>query len=427
MTLRRVLFLSALALVLVLVVAGSIGAVMFAAQGGMAPYRVPEGGTMALPADAATLARGEYLARIGNCVGCHTARNGEPFAGGRGFRTDIGTVFSTNLTPDREHGIGAWSPEAFLHAMRHGVSRRGALYPVFPYAHFVQVSEADLLAILAWLRTLPPSASEPPPNRLEPPADDRRALIGWRMLHYRPAEAQPLDPADRGRYLVDGLGHCAMCHSRRGDHGSLVAGGHMAGGTIPGIGWYAPPLDRDQLARFSETELADYLRFGDSPHGAAYGPMAEVIQRSLSGLTPDDALAMARHLKHIEPAPLREPTQAAPAVAAGGGAGARIYREACADCHGDNGEGVAGRYPPLRGSVSATAPDPVNAVRLVLYGGSPITSAANPRPHSMPPFVQQLDAGEVAAVVNHVRGAFGGRDSRLDASDVQAMSGIVLD
>lgn len=428
MKLRRIALFGLLALLPFALAALAIGGVLFARQGGFAPYRVPRGGERVVAHDAATLARGEYLARIGNCQACHTTRGGTPFAGGRAFSTGFGTLYSSNITPDAEHGIGNWSADEFAHVMRNGVSRRGVLYPVFPYAHFAEVSDGDLDAIHAYLRAQPASANEPPPNRLEPPADSRTALIGWRMLYYRPDAAPRIDPADRGRYLVEGLGHCAMCHGARGERGSLPPEGHLAGGVIPGLGWYAPPLDRVQLERYTDGQLAGYLRNGTSEHGSAYGPMAEVVYASLRALTPDDALAIARYLKQVAPSALRPPaTVATEAGAPAGGKGADVYERACADCHGKDGEGKPGEYPPLRNAVAATAPDPVDAVRMVLYGGMPVTSAADPRPHSMPPFVQQLDSADVAAVVNHVRTRFGGRDSRLDAEDVDAMHGLAVD
>ncbi|MBO9664414.1 cytochrome c [Dokdonella sp.] len=427
MKLRRVFAIAALVLLPFVLAAAAVVGVLFARQGGFAPYRVPHGGGRAVAGDAATIARGEYLARLGDCVACHTTRGGAPLAGGRAFATGIGTVYSSNLTPDRDHGIGDWSADEFAHAMRHGVARRGPLYPVFPYAHFAGVSDADLDAIYAWLRAQPASDFVPPPNRLEAPADSRRALIGWRMLYYRPDQTAPLDPSDRGRYLVEGLGHCAMCHSARGERGSLPPEGHFAGGVIPGVGWYAPPLDSVQLQRYSEQQLADYLRDGTSPHGSAYGPMAEVAYASLRWLTSEDALAIARHLKQIAPSPLRPQPTAVAAQTDASGKGADVYARACADCHGKNGEGENGAYPPLRDAVAVTAPDPINAVRMVLYGGMEVTTTGNPRPHSMPPFVQQLDSAEVAAVVNHIRRTWGGQDSRLTDDDVDAMHGIVID
>ncbi len=427
MSTRRILFIGSMVLLPFLLAAVAISGVLFMLQGGFAPYHVPSGPGRAIATDAATLARGEYLARLGNCASCHTARGGDALAGGRAFQTGLGVLYSTNITPDPRHGIGDWSAEEFVHAMRHGVSRRGVLYPVFPFAHFAQVADDDLDAIFAWLRTQPASASEAPANRLQAPADSRTALIGWRMLYYRPDDSTRIDPDDRGRYLVEGLGHCAMCHSARAERGSLAPRGHLAGGVIPGIGWYASPLDSVQLERFSEQQLADYLRSGTSEHGTAYGPMAEVVYTSLQALTADDALAMARYLKELPPSPLRPLPTVAMAGDVPGGKGAQVYVQECAGCHGKDGEGKAGAYPPLRNAASMTAPDPINAVRLVLYGGSPATTPGNPRPYSMPPFVQQLDAAEIAAVVNYTRARFGGRDTRLGVADVEAMHGLVID
>jgi mono/diheme cytochrome c family protein len=417
-----------LAVLPLLLAAVAVAAVLFARQGGFAPYRVPRDSTRTIAVDATTLARGEYLVRVGDCAACHTTRGGVPFAGGVPFRTSYGTVYSTNITPDREHGIGDWSADEFAHAMRHGVGRQGPLYPVFPYEQFATLTDADIDAIHAWLRTVAPSDAAPPANRLEFPASSRTALIGWRMFYYRPSRvAGNENPADRGQYLVDGAGHCASCHSARGGRYSLPPEGYLAGGTLPVDGWYAPPLDRDALERFSVAELADYLRTGTSPHGTAYGPMAEVIYGSLAALDADDATAIADYLKRVSPRARKEPARDDVASASNDSAnGAEVYKRACSDCHGDDGEGKQGRYPPLKNSVVATAPDPVNAVRLVLYGAMAPTTPGNPRPYSMPPFVQQLTSAEIAAVVNYMR-----RDasppSHLSAAEVESMHGVVLE
>ncbi|MET0226492.1 MAG: c-type cytochrome [Dokdonella sp.] len=410
----------------------AVGGVLFLRQGGLAPYRIPTS-QRSVASDAATLARGAYLARIGNCAACHTMRGGTPFTGGRAFTTDIGTIYSTNLTPDAHSGLGDWSADEFAHTLRNGVSRHGVLYPAFPYAHFALLGDADIDALYAYLRGLAPRPVKQPENRLEFPASWRPALIGWRMLYYRPVASTPATSGsvDRGRYLVDGLGHCAMCHSTRGAEGSLPPQGYLAGGRIPGSGWYAPPLDSRQLQRYSVDQLAAYLRSGNSPFGTAYGPMAEVIYASLRALSDDDALAIARYLKsvppHVTQAAVLTAPEAAPRRNLSAIDGAAVYQRNCADCHGANGEGKDGAYPPLRDAVAVTAPDPINAVRMVLYGGLPITSSANPQPHSMPPFVQQLSSAELAAVVNHIRDTFGAQPSRLTAADIETMHGLVID
>jgi len=285
--------------------------------------------------------------------------------------------------------------------------------------------------LFAWLRQLPANAREPTPNRLEFPASWRPAQVLWRMLYYRPRNPHPDTDRSaqwqRGRYLVDGLGHCAMCHGTRGWMESLPSAGYLAGGRIPGIDWYAPPLDRDRLEKFSTSQLADYLRSGTSTQGMAYGPMAEVIYDSLRYLTPDDALAMAVFLKSVPPhAPIRAnvPAQATREIA---GDGAALYKQYCADCHAGDGRGKDPDYPPVAGSVAVAAPDPVNLVRLILYGAMPPTTAQNPRPHSMPPFVQQLDSADIATLTNYVRVRWSDQPSELSASEIDALHGIMID
>lgn len=406
--------------------------VLFALQGGYAPYRVPAGGAPAAIADASAAARGEYLARLGNCVTCHTTRGGTPFAGGRTFATGYGTIYSTNLTPDAATGLGDWSLDEFRHTMRHGVSRHGALYPVFPFANFAALADVDVDALYAYLRTLAPVAAPTPVNRLEFPASWRGALVGWRMLNYRPVtfvDDPRQSPAwNRGRYLVDGLGHCAMCHGTRGAMGSLPREGYLAGGSIPGLGWYAPPLDAQQLARYTNEQLAEYLRSGNSEQGAAYGPMAEVVYSSLRHLTAQDADAMATYLKSVPPHRQRDDGALGMSLGATeAGNGRRLYDQHCADCHGSDGRGKGRDYPPLENAVALTAPDPANAVRIVLYGGVPPTTALNPRPHSMPPFGQTLDTAGVAAVVSYARATWGSRSIPVSSDDVQRLHGLVLD
>ncbi|MDR3388722.1 MAG: c-type cytochrome [Rudaea sp.] len=429
MSLRRYSVVFALVLLPLVLAALAVGGVLFLRQGGLAPYRIPQGSTRVVASDAATIARGEYIARIGNCVTCHTTRGGAPFAGGRAFATGYGTIYSSNLTPDANTGLGDWSADEFAHTMRNGVSRHGVLYPVFPYANFALLADADLDALYAYLHTLPATAATPPPNRLDFPASWRTALIGWRMLYYRPLVAAP--SSDRGRYLVDGLAHCAMCHSTRGARGSLPQQGYLAGGRIPGMGWYAPPLDSQQLRRYSVEELAAYLRTGTSSVGTAYGPMAEVVYGSLQALSDDDAMAIARYLKRVPPqaagTSLLAQAEIIPVRDSGSGSGAEIYKRACTDCHGADGEGVDNKYPPLRDAVSVTAPDPINAVRMVLYGALAASTAGNPQPYSMPPYVQHLSSAEIAAVVNYMRGTWGGQRAPLAAADVEAMYGIVID
>ncbi len=408
----------------------AVAAALFLRQGGFEPWRVPQGAGSEIEATPERLARGAYLARIGDCQSCHSVRGGIPFVGGRAFPTPWGTLYSGNLTPDPETGLGDWSAEEFRHAMRHGVSRSGTLYPAFPYANFALLEDADLDALWVWLRSQAPVRQAQPANELTWPASWRPLQVFWRMFAYRPADPDfgAEMPAEwrRGRYLVDGLGHCAMCHGRRGPLASLPASGYLAGGRISGSGWYAPALDSQQLARYGRDELAEWLRSGSTEHGATYGPMAEVVWASLQHLTPDDARAIAAFLQSVPPhAP---PPSALPAALRARGEGGRaLYEEHCKDCHGADGRGKPDRYPALVDVAAATTPDPANLVRLILYGAVPPVTAGNRRPWSMPPFVQTLDAAQIAAIANYVRSHFGGQAPNVSPEAVRALHGIELD
>lgn len=425
-----------LALLLPLIALILAASLMFRAQGGFAALSVPKHGTRPDTADAAQVEHGAYLARLGNCVTCHTTRGGTPYAGGRGFVSDYGTIHAGNLTPDPETGLGGWSLEEFRHAMRHGVSRTGLLYPAFPFANFAHLSDGDLDALFAFLSQLPPVKSQRRDNALSFPAGWRNtSVLGWRMLFHRPRRLED-DPAqsaqwNRGRYLVDGVGHCDMCHSGRGALQSLPVERYMAGGHVTGQGWYAPPLDRVSLSRWNADELAAFLRTGVSRHGSAYGSMAEVIYTSLQHLSEDDALAMASYIKAIEPsASRRTGTRAARSAVArqtGAANGLRLYQTHCADCHGENGRGRGNDYPPLAGNPLVSTDSAVNSVRMVLFGGAAPATAGNPRPYSMPPYTGRLSEQEIAAVVSYVRNAWGNGAPPVGVDDVRALRRIPLD
>ncbi|MCX7556032.1 c-type cytochrome [Xanthomonadaceae bacterium JHOS43] len=430
---RRAWWVLAIAFPLLTLIA-AVGGVLIAGQGGFQALSVPHHGELKPATDAATLARGEYLARLGNCTTCHTRRGGAPLAGGRAFVTEWGTLYSTNLTPDADTGIGAWSLDEFRHVMAHGVSRNGPLYPAFPMQHFQHLDSADVDAIFAWLMSRPTIASDVPANRLEGIAGWRSAMLGWRMLFHRP---QSLPDADamgaswqRGRYLVEGLGHCAMCHGERGPWGSQEPLLRHAGSRIPGQGWLAPTLDRDTLSRWTVSDLARYLRTGTAPQASAYGPMAEVIQSSLQHLTEADALAMAEYLLDLRPAPRLARRAAPPAERARNLVGSHslaLYETHCADCHGGDGRGREGVFPPLAGNPQVTAADPVNLIRVTLFGAAAPTTAANPAPHSMPPFADRLPEADLIALLNHVRGSWGNDATAITPPQLQAIRTLPLE
>jgi len=250
---------------------------------------------------AATIARGQQLAALGDCGVCHTSANGILNAGGKPLATPFGTIYSTNITPDVETGIGAWSYPAFERAMREGIHRDGRhLYPAFPYTHFARTTDADMQALYAYLMAQPAVRVETPPNALAFPFNQRPLMAGWNALFHTPG-ALKADPTkseiwNRGAYLVEGLGHCSACHSPRNALGAEVAGAHLAGGSAEG--WEAPALTSLSQAPipWSEDELYAYLRTGESRlHGVAAGPMAPVV-KELAALPDSDIRAMAVYL-----------------------------------------------------------------------------------------------------------------------------------
>lgn len=371
-------------------------------------------------------AAGEYLARAGNCSGCHTRPGGEPYTGGRGIATPFGTIFSGNLTPDPETGLGAWSADEFYRALRHGRSRDGRLlYPAFPYTSYTLISRADADALFAYLRTLAPLNRPQPPPRLRFPYNTKLALVVWRALYFWPRGFEPADGAapasSRGAYLTEGLGHCGACHTPRGPLGGEQTDALLAGGELEG--WDAPPLRRPAaLDDTALAELATLLKTGVSADRAVSGPMAEVVFHSLQHLTDEDIDAMARYVASLPtldtrtgrsgvrvPALLREDLLES---------GSALYGEHCADCHGDDGRGEPYVYPALAGNSEVLAPSPRNILNTVMFGGFPPSTDGNPRPHGMPPFSHQLEAHEVAAVLTYIRGAWGNTAPAVSPMDI---------
>ncbi|MEJ8825540.1 c-type cytochrome [Variovorax humicola] len=374
--------------------------------------------------------RGRYLALVGNCAGCHTTRGGEPYAGGVAIDTPFGTVYSSNLTPDKAHGIGDWSAAHFWRAMHNGRSKDGRLlYPAFPYPNFTKVTREDSDAIYAYLQQ--GVAASPRPNdahRLRFPYDMQAALAVWRALSFtpKPFVANASKPAEwnRGAYLVDGLAHCIACHGARNVLGATEQERGLSGGSIPVENWYAPSLTSSREAGLSDwdaQQIVALLQTGRSARGSVMGPMADVVYRSTQHLNEADLHAMATYLKAL-PIPSGSPTPESsktirrdPGVMA---AGQRIFDQRCAYCHGDKGQGAPGAYPPLAGNRAVLMDSPINLIQIVRHGGFLPSTAGNPRPYGMPPFRQALDDNDVVAVLSYVRGAWGNNAAPLSAQDV---------
>ena len=399
---------------------------------------------VAMPIDGTLVQRGAYLARAGNCLSCHTARGGEPYAGGRGIETPFGTIYTSNLTPDAANGIGSWSPAHFWRAMHNGRSKDGRLlYPAFPYNNFTLVTREDSDALLAYLKSIKPVPQANLPNTLRWPYSTQAALAVWRALYFSPGVYQPDSKRNaewnRGAYLVSGLGHCSACHTARNVMGASQ-GADLAGGLIPVQNWYAPSLASPYeagVAEWDRQEIVNLLKTGVSAHASVNGPMTEVVQGSTQHLSNEDLNAMAQFLKEL-PAPAAAAGSAASqeiavmAMAPSDSAakapapllarGAKLYDEQCAKCHGDDGKGqrtgAFNAYPALAGNRAVLMPQTVNLVQIVLNGGYAPATAGNPRPFGMPPFVLVLDDSDVAAVLTHIRGSWGNQASAVSPLEV---------
>lgn len=365
---------------------------------------------------AATIARGEQLAALGNCAVCHTADGGLINAGGRALETPFGIIYATNITSDVKTGIGAWSYPAFERAMREGVHRDGRqLYPAFPYTHFAKTDEADLQALYAYLMAQAPVQQQAPANDLRFPFNLRPLVAGWNALFHDSATLTP-DPLrstqwNRGAYLVEGLGHCSACHSPRNALGAEQKRAYLAGGVADG--WEAPALTSQSAAPipWTENELFTYLRSGQSRfHGVAAGPMAPVV-KDLAKLPDADIRAMAVYLASFQDTPpdtarleeIATTLEARTKVASAALPGARLYLGACAVCHEVGGLPLFGSRPSLalNSNLHSAAPD--NLIRLILDG---IARPASSDLGYMPAFKDHLGDEQLAELVAFLRKQF---------------------
>lgn len=380
----------------------------------------------------ANIARGAYLARAGDCMACHTARGGVPYAGGRALDTPFGRLVAPNITPEPTTGIGSWTADDFWRALHNGKSKDGRLlYPAFPYTNYTKVSRPDSDALFAYLRSLPPVRQPNQPHDLAFPYNQQLTLAGWRLLYFKPGVQQADSAKDarwnRGAYLVEGLGHCSACHSTRNSLGATEGG--LGGGLIPMLGWYAPSLTSDAeagLGNWSEAHIVQLLGTGVAPGASVTGPMAEVVVQSLQYLTKEDLGAMAAYLKSLpagasgDRAPAPRPSEQTMQ------AGAKLYEQNCATCHGERGEGK-GPYPALSKNRALALAEPVNAIRVVLNGGFAPGTQANPRPYGMPPFGHVLKDEEVANLVSFLRASWGNAAPPVSGAEVNRYRSVPLD
>ncbi|KXU84212.1 cytochrome C [Paraburkholderia monticola] len=409
-----------------------------AAHGGHAshagePEPSPVTTAFATASDTTAEARGAKLAALGDCITCHTATGGQPLAGGLPLQTPFGVIYSTNITPDQETGIGRWTLDEFTRAMRRGVSRDGhLLYPAFPYPHFTHMSDADIASLYAWLMSRDPVNARAPHNALIFPLGFRPIIAGWNLLYLHAdttAAPSPSDAPDiaRGRYLVESLGHCGACHTPLNHLGAERREHALQGGTIDG--WDAPALT-DLASRptpWTQQQLVSYLRTGlASAHGAAAGPMRPVT-RMLADAPASDVEAIAAYLLALSPGPPGEPEHVVatpPASAArvpvvgATGSGANLFAAACASCHAEGAPmSIGGARASLAFGTAVNADSPRNMVRLILDGIDWHESDGAP---FMPSFANTFTDAQIAELANYTRARFTARGAwpSLDAGAV---------
>lgn len=379
------------------------------------------------------LERGAYLAAVGNCAGCHTARGGERLAGGRPIPTPFGTVFSSNLTP-HSTGLAGWSADDFWRALHLGQSRDGRLLvPAHPVTNTTLVTREDADSLHAWLQAQPPMAAERRGHALRWPLNSsltsQLGVAAWRALYFKPGVYRP-DPArdvswNRGAYLSQGLAHCSACHASRDTLGGDGGAGDFRGGLLAGLGWVAPslldPLEAG-VQRWPDAMLQRWLRDGQAEGHTAQGPMAEVVLGSTAALNDADLAAMSAYLRALPEQPAARPPAAEPDPRRRE-RGAKLYREHCMACHGEQGEGrrdEAGAiaYPPLAGSRIVTQASAANLIRVIERGGFAPATPGHPHPYGMPPFAGVLGADELAALASHLRQSWGHAAGEIDAVEV---------
>jgi alcohol dehydrogenase (quinone), cytochrome c subunit len=406
---------------------------------------VTETMAQAPPAAQEQVQRGAYLARAGDCIACHTAPKGAPYAGGLPLDTPIGKVYSTNITPDPETGIGRYSAGDFVKVMRKGVAKDGhRLYPAMPYTSYAKLSQEDLLALYAFfMQGIPPVRQPNHPTRLKWPLRMRSLMAVWNGLYLKQGEfvADPNQNAawNRGAYLVQGLGHCGGCHTPRGLAGQEKAdserkGRHFLAGAIF-ENWEASPLTGDPgtgLQAWTKEEIVEFLRTGRTARVAAFGVMAGVVEKSTQYLTDQDLMAIAEYLKSLPSSDrskhgLPDPglqashaTAATHALRAGDtrSRGAQVYLDNCNACHRSDGTGATRIFPNLAKNEVVNAKDPISLIHLVLAGSAMPSTRMAPSMIAMPDFGWRLSDEELADVLSFVRGNWGNHATEVSSDEV---------
>ncbi|PCD79673.1 c-type cytochrome [Acetobacter orleanensis] len=405
--------------------------------------------TPSVSTDSAThtlIAKGRYVAAAADCAACHSMPGAAPYSGGYAFQLPIGTLYSSNITPDKTHGIGNWTEAQFMRAIREGVRPDGAsLYPAMPFPSYARMTDADLHALYAYfMQDVRPVPRAVRPNAIPWPLSMRFPLTVWRWFfapspHAARKSAERLFASPqlaRGAYLVEGPGHCGACHTKRGlamQETALTAedGPHYLAGGAPVDGWTPPSLrgePRTGLGAWSEADLIAFLRTGRNLHGSSFGNMDTAVHHGTQYLTDNDLTAMAAYLKSLPPADetqsLWQPDLTATHALQAGGRltpGQQLYLDNCAACHRSSGAGYAPAFPPLAGNPVVQSSTPDSLIHIVLTGATLHGTASAPSAFTMPGFGNRLSNTQVATVVTFIRQAWGNNGSAVQAADVKRL------
>lgn len=394
-------------------------------------------------ASAELISHGEYVARQADCVACHSLPGGKPFAGGLKMGTPLGAIFATNITPDKQNGIGDYSLADFERAVRQGVTPDGRrLYPAMPYPSYVKLSDADVRALYAFfMHGVKPANDASKPAEIPWPLSIRWPLALWNLVFTDSGTYVPKvshDPEwNRGAYLVQAAGHCGSCHTPRSitmaekglDESSDL---YLSGALLDG--WYAPSLRQDHnlgLGRWSEEDIFSFLKNGRNRHAVVFGSMSEAYNNSLAYMTDADLMAISRYLKSLpghserDGEPWHYPAGWSPLSLSERQSvrGAQTYETKCSFCHGSDGKGRQPWIPPLAGAASALAPDNDSQVNIILNGSARVVSQGIPDAYRMPAYRGQLSDKEIAEALSYIRSAWGNKGGEVTADKVQELRG----
>ena len=393
-------------------------------------------------ADDDLVKRGEYLTRAADCAACHNSPSGQAWVGGREFKLPMGVLYSPNITPDRDTGIGQYTDDEWVEMMHHGIGRGGKhLYPAMPYNSYTGMSREDVLAIKAYMFAQTPVKATAPENRMRFPFNQRWLMVGWNLFNNPNRRLEPAADRspewNRGAYLVEALGHCAQCHTPRNFMQGL-SGKHFAGASQQGWMSYNMTSDKDHgIGGWSDEQLVQYLGTGQAEgRGPASGPMAEAVQHSLRYMTPADLKAIVVYLRDVPPLPDGPPALSAAAEPApanvvsastGGGAdagspgglGARVFAQACAGCHLPDGAGRQSPWAALGGDHSTGDTAGNNIVQVLTHGSQIETDQGLMFMHG---FTEAYTTAEMAAVSNYVIAHYSGRTGTVTAKDFKPVN-----